>query len=58
MTKSYDVPTGIAAIKAIYGEDVQIYNLSGKKVNNVRRGFPYQGRGQMYIINNKKVMMR
>ena len=43
--------TAIAAIKAVYGENVEIFNLSGKKVNDVRRG-------NVYIINGKKVTVK
>lgn len=42
---------GIAAMKAMYGENVQIFTLSGKKVDSVRRG-------QVYIINGKKVAVK
>lgn len=51
MTKSYEVTTAVAAIQAAYGENVQIYNLHGKKVSSLRSG-------QVYIINNKKVMVK
>lgn len=46
-----DTTTGIAAIKAQYGENVQIYTLSGRRVNNVVKG-------QLYIINGKTVMVK
>jgi hypothetical protein len=42
---------GIAALKAVYGENVQIFTLSGKKVNDVRRGI-------VYIVNGKKVVIK
>jgi len=42
---------GIAALKAVYGENVQIFTLSGKKVNDVRRG-------NVYIVNGKKVVIK
>ena len=43
--------TAIAAIKAVYGENAEIFTLSGKKVNDVRRG-------NVYIINGKKVAVK
>ena len=43
--------TGIAAIKAQYGEDVKVYTLNGQKVNDVKKG-------QVYIINGKKVAIK
>jgi subtilase family serine protease len=43
--------TAIAAIKAIYGHNVQIYTLAGVKVNDVRPG-------NVYIINGKKVAVK
>lgn len=42
--------TGIQAIKAQYGENVQIFTLSGNKVTDVKKG--------LYIINGKKVMVK
>lgn len=46
-----DIPSGIAVIKAQYGEDVQIYNLNGMKVTNVRKG-------NVYIVNGKKMVIK
>ena len=46
-----DIPNGIAVIKAQYGEDVQIYNLNGIKVNDVRKG-------NVYIVNGKKMVIK
>jgi hypothetical protein len=43
--------TAIAAVKAVYGENVQIFNLAGKKVNDVRKG-------EVYIINGKKTVIK
>ncbi|MGX8694911.1 MAG: hypothetical protein ACSW8D_00875, partial [Prevotella sp.] len=43
--------TAIEAIKAVYGKNVQIFTLNGKKVNNVKKG-------GLYIINGKKVMIK
>jgi hypothetical protein len=45
-----DGATGIAAIKAQYGEDVQIYTINGQKVNTVGKG--------LYIVNGKKIMVK
>ena len=50
-TVSDDPATGIAAIKAQYGQNVQIYTLSGKKVNEVRKG-------NVYIVNGKKLVVK
>ena len=43
--------TTIQAIKAKYGENVEIYTLTGRKVNDVRRR-------NVYIINGKKVVIK
>lgn len=42
---------GIAAIKAVYGENVQIFTVNGQKVNEVRKG-------GLYIINGKKTVIK
>lgn len=42
---------GIAAIKAQYGENVQIFTVNGQKVNEVRKG-------GLYIINGKKTVIK
>jgi hypothetical protein len=46
-----DTATAIQAIRAQYGENVQIFTLGGQKVNNVQKG-------QVYIINGKKVTVK
>jgi len=46
-----ETAVGIAAVKAQFGENVQIFTLSGKKVENVRRG-------QVYIVNGKKIAVK
>ncbi len=43
--------TSIEAIKAVFGENVQIFTLGGKKVSNVQKG-------QVYIINGNKVVIK
>ena len=51
LSKQYNVSTAIQAVKAQFGENVQIFTLSGKKVSEVRRG-------QVYIINGKKTLVK
>ena len=46
-----EITDGIAAIRAQYGENVEIYTLGGKKVNDVRKG-------EVYIINGKKTVIK
>ncbi|MBR1414867.1 MAG: hypothetical protein IJ570_03270 [Prevotella sp.] len=50
--KAHDTTTGITAIKAKYGENVEIYTISGKKVmtDQLRKG--------IYIINGQKVVVK
>ena len=43
--------TAIEVIKAVYGENVQIFTLSGKKVSNVQKG-------NVYIINGQKTLVK
>jgi Cu/Ag efflux protein CusF len=43
--------TAIKSIKAQFGENVQIFDLNGKKVNNVQKGV-------VYIVNGKKVVLK
>ncbi len=43
--------TAIAAIKAQYGENVKIYTLTGKLVDNVKKG-------GLYIVNGKKMVVK
>lgn len=50
-TKQFNVTTAIQTILAQFGENVQIFTLSGKKVNDVHRG-------QVYIINGKKMLVK
>ena len=45
-----DTATSIAAVKAQYGENVQIFTINGQKVENLKKG--------LYIINGKKVMVK
>ncbi len=42
---------GIAALKAQYGENVQIFTVNGQKVNEIRKG-------GLYIINGKKTVIK
>lgn len=42
---------GIAALKAQYGDNVQIFTVNGQKVNDVRKG-------GLYIINGKKTIIK
>ena len=46
-----DTATAIEAIRAQFGENVQIFNLNGQKVNNVVKG-------NVYIINGKKTLIK
>ena len=46
-----ETTTAIQAVYAKYGKDAQIYSITGKKVNDVRRGY-------VYIINGKKVVIK
>ena len=50
--KAHDTTTSITAIKAKYGENVEIYTISGKKVmtDQLRKG--------IYIINGQKVVVK
>ena len=49
---AHDTTTSITAIKAKYGENVEIYTISGKKVmtDQLRKG--------IYIINGQKVVVK
>lgn len=51
LTHSFNITTAISAIKAQFGDNVQIFNLSGKKVTTLRPG-------HIYIINGKKMMVK